>query len=224
MICTSAPVILRPSQFFLHQSTSILTSHLSVWEPYICVLGFADIGLLQETVFQFCPGIDIIFLPQALTLNQSLPLASSPTNIKLRIQNQQVFNKNRIMFITIWSILAALLHLHASLTQASPLEIRAPATIYSYMKAVAATSSTATHATSCPTSIVADPDDCPEGCAAAPVAGMLGVATSRFSCAVPGPVTSYTSHMATSTCEAGSAVTTFSLWDGDRPLGCHATR
>ncbi|CZT15935.1 uncharacterized protein RCC_01774 [Ramularia collo-cygni] len=116
-----------------------------------------------------------------------------------------------------------MLHLHASLTLASPLEARAPATVYEYMKATAIPMPSATIVASCPDSTVSDANDCPQGCTAAPIGGMLGVATAKFSCAVPRPVTSYTSHLATSTCDVGSVVTTYSLWDGDRPLGCHAT-
>lgn len=126
------------------------------------------------------------------------------------------------------SILLAFLTMTTFLGEASPLQPqpRAAATVYVYMTAttVATPQPTPLAVVDCSeNSYVADEDDCPSGCVAAPVAGMFGIVTSEFSCETSTPVPSWTSYPATSTCEAGSAVTTYTLWGGQTQLGCKAT-
>lgn len=129
----------------------------------------------------------------------------------------------QIMYTIYRSIIAVGLCLLAPLTLATPLEARAPKTVYEYMKPTPVAMPAATFTPRCLNSTVTNADDCPSGCTAAAYAGMLGVATSKFKCMVPKPITSFTSYMATSTCEAGSFVTTYSLWGGDQMMGCHAS-
>lgn len=85
-----------------------------------------------------------------------------------------------------------------------------------------ATSTSYTNVT-CPTSYVYADSDCPSGCVAAPCAGLIGIATSKFTCETSTPVVSWTSYEATSTCDVGSVVTTYTLWGGQTENGCKET-
>ena len=94
--------------------------------------------------------------------------------------------------------------------------------VYMALTPIAPTPTSYTNVT-CPTAYVYADSDCPSGCVAAPCAGLVGIATSKFTCETSTPVTSWTSYEATSTCDTGSAVTTYTLWGGQTEMGCKET-
>lgn len=75
----------------------------------------------------------------------------------------------------------------------------------------------------CPTHPVSSEAGCPTGCTAVPCAGLLGIATDSFDCAVETPMPVWTSWEATSTCGSGSAVHEFTEWGGHAVERCRAT-
>ncbi|EME77281.1 uncharacterized protein MYCFIDRAFT_83230 [Pseudocercospora fijiensis CIRAD86] len=122
--------------------------------------------------------------------------------------------------------------LMASMVAASPaqpipapaLEARAAATdVYKYVAYTTLPVAYPTAASS-RSGYVSSEDECPSGCVAAPAAGMLGIVTTKYSCAAPAATTSWRSWTATSTCGPNSAVTTYSsAWGSEKTaVGCHA--
>lgn len=109
-------------------------------------------------------------------------------------------------------------------TSASPVQARAATTVYTYMSATPAyvVQATPLSGATCNATIT-NIADCPSGCTAAPIAGALAVATDSWSCMSEPAETSWTSVKATSTCKAGSAVTTYTLYGGQTEPGCKAT-
>ncbi|KAF7187938.1 hypothetical protein HII31_10838 [Pseudocercospora fuligena] len=127
--------------------------------------------------------------------------------------------------ITLFALMASMVAATPVQPKPAPaLEARAAATnVYEYMAYTTLPVASPTAVSSC-SGYVSSEDGCPSGCVAAPAAGMLGIVTTKYSCAAAPVTTSWSSWMATSTCGPNSAVTTYSsIWGSDKTVvGCHA--
>ena len=147
---------------------------------------------------------------------------------------RQQYHRNahiEMPYSTTFPTMLALILLSISTISATPLQPpyplrpRAEQTVYKFMSATTLPTIQVTAAAkiACPDSIITAKGDCPSACTAAAIPCMLGIATDSWSCVVPPATTLWTSVEATSTCEAGSAVTTYTLYGGQRQMGCKAT-